>query len=144
MSLTIGINIGRAIFYILKNSASVQGVVGMSAAKIQPAPLKDQGDVTTALTYQIDAVNPINVKHSGDLITAPLYVVDFNCECIAKDYSTCNDLAQKVARAFQESPNGTYNSIKLNGVTLSSASEDYNKARKYYSNSLSFQARVLL
>tara|TARA_R100001463_G_scaffold70797_1_gene124469 strand:- start:12059 stop:12493 length:435 start_codon:yes stop_codon:yes gene_type:complete len=144
MSLTIGLQIGRAIFYILKSNLSVQGVTGMDESHIQPAPLKERASAITALTYQIDAVNPVNVKRTDRTETATLYLVDFTCECIAKDYSICNDLAMKVSRAFQESPNGTYNTIKLNGITLSSASEDYNKARKYYSNSLSFQARVLL
>lgn len=144
MGATAGLEIGKAIFYILKNNSNVQSVVGMSASKIQPAPLKEQGDIITALTYIIDAVNPINIKYSGIQTTAPVYIVDFTIECIANKYSNCNDLAMEVSKALQESPNGTYNTIKINGIKLQSANEDYNRARKYYNNSLTFQARVLL
>tara|TARA_Y100001972_G_scaffold68898_1_gene84023 strand:+ start:178 stop:612 length:435 start_codon:yes stop_codon:yes gene_type:complete len=144
MGATVGLQIGKAIFYILKNNNNVTSVIGMSASKIQPAPLKEQGDIITALTYQVDAVNPINIKNEGLESTAPIYIVDFTIECIGNKYSNCNNLAMKVSEALQESPNGTYNTIKINGITLQSASEDYNRARKYYNNSLSFQARVLL
>ena len=144
MSITSGLNIGRAIFYILKNNALVQAVTGMSASVIQPAPLKEQANPIAAITYEIDAVNPVNTKRIQRAETAPLYIVDFTLECISKDYSETILLADVTTRALQEATNGTYNGIKLNGMTLETASEDYNKARKYYVKRLSFQARVLI
>lgn len=144
MSATEGLKIGKVIFDILKNDADVIAVSGMSAAKIQPAPLKEQSTATTAILYEFDAINPVNIKRTDRTETAPLYIVDFSLECIAKDYSNSIILADSSARALQEADNGTYASVKLNGITLESASEDYNRARKYYSKRLSFQARILL
>jgi hypothetical protein len=144
MSATEGLKIGKVIYNILSNDSTTTSVTGMSAAKIQPAPLKEQANTDVCVTYEIDAVNPINIKYSGALITAPIYIVDFTCECVSKDYSTGIILADAVAMALQQAANGTYNSVKLNGLTLLSASEDYNRARRYYSKSLSFQARILL
>jgi len=144
MSNTSGLYIGRAIFYILKNNAPLQAITGMSASVIQPAPLKETANPIVAITYEIDAVNPVNTKRTIRTETAPLYIVDFTLECISKDYSNTIPLADKTTKALQESYNGTYSSVKINGITLESASEDYNKARRYYVKRLSFQARVLL
>lgn len=144
MSTTSGLYIGRAIFYILKNDSPVQARPGMSASVIQPAPLKETANPTAAITYQIDAINPINTKRTLRAESAPLYIVDFTLECIQKDYSEIIALADVTTRALQEATNGTYNGVKLNGITLESASEDYNRVRRYYSKRLSFQARVLL
>jgi len=144
MAATEGLKIGKVIFDILKNNALILAIDGMAVQLIQPAPLKEQSTPKVAITYQIDAVNPVNVKRKFRAETAPLYIVDFTLECIAKDYSQSIILADYAAQALQEKSNGTYSSVKLNGITLESASEDYNKARRYYSKRLSFQARILL
>tara|TARA_A100001201_G_scaffold32268_1_gene34729 strand:- start:6878 stop:7312 length:435 start_codon:yes stop_codon:yes gene_type:complete len=144
MSATEGFKIGKAVFNILKNNDALMQISGMSAGLIQPAPLKEQGATTLGITYEFDAVNPLNIKRVFRLETAPLYIVDFTLECIAKDYSTSILLADYATTALQESSNGSYGDVKVNGITLESANEDYNKARKYYSKRLSFQARILL
>ena len=144
MSNTEGLKIGRLIFDILKNDNTLLGIDGMSASAIQPAPLKKQETPDTAITYEFDAVNPINIKRTYRAETAPIYLVDFTLECIAKDYSNSILLGMYSSKALQEKSNGTYAGMKLNGITLTSASEDYNKARRYYSKRLSFQARILL
>lgn len=141
---TDGLLIGKVIFDILKNDSTLMGITGMSASKIQPTPIKEQGSFPNGITYEIDAISPLNVKRSSRAETAPLYIVDFTLECIAKDYSDSILLGMYSSKALQEAANGTYASVKLNGITLESASEDYNKARKYYSKRLSFQARILL
>ena len=91
MSAIVGLEIGKAIFNIL-NVSAITDIPGMTAGKIQPAPLIDQANPTLA----------------------------------------------------QEADIGTYNTIKINGITMETASEDYNKNRRYYSKNLSFQAIVLL
>ncbi len=141
---TEGLKIGKVIFDILKNDSTLMSITGMSASKIQPAPLKEQGNPIVAITYEFNAVNPVNTKRTMRAETAPLYIVDFTLECIAKDYSDSILLSMYSSKALQEAANGTYASVKLNGITLESASEDFNRARKYYSKSLSFQARILL
>ena len=141
---TEGLKIGKVIFDILKNDSTLMSITGMSASKIQPAPLKEQGNPIVAITYEFDAVNPVNTKRTIRAESAPLYKVDFTLECIAKDYSDSILLSMYSSKALQEAANGTYASVKLNGITLESASEDFNKARKYYSKRLSFQARILL
>tara|TARA_R100001230_G_C5615847_1_gene126348 strand:+ start:174 stop:605 length:432 start_codon:yes stop_codon:yes gene_type:complete len=141
---TEGLQIGKVIFDILKNDNTLMGITGMSASKIQPIPMKEQGDFPVGITYEIDAINPINVKRVLRAETAPIYIVDFTLECIAKDYSDSILLGLYASKALQEANNGTYNNIKLNGITIESVREDFNRARKYYSKSLSFQARILL
>ena len=144
MAATEGLKIGKVIFDILKNDSTLMAISGMSAQAIQPIPLKEQGTPDLAITYEFDAVNPVNIKRIFRVETAPLYIVDFTLECIAKDYGNSILLADTAAQALQNATNGTYASVKLNGITLESASEDYNKARRYYSKRLSFQARILL
>ena len=144
MSNAEGLKIGKVIFDILKNDNSLMSITGMSASKIQPAPLKEQGNPIVAIIYEFDSVNPVNVKRTLRAETAPLYIADFTLECIAKDYSDSILLSMYSSKALEEATNGTYASMKLNGITLTSATEDYNKARKYYSKRLSFQARILL
>ena len=147
MSTTIGLQIGKAIYNILKNDASVNGsnLLNSDASLIQPAPLKDVSDPDVAITYEIDSMQPINVKRTSRQQTAPIYIVDFTCECFARDYSNSIFLADAVGRAFQEAEtNGTFGTIKINGFSFLSASETYNKERRYYSKQLSFSARVLL
>ena len=144
MSATVGLQIGKVIFDILKNDSVLMGITGMSATKVQPAPLKEQLSPDVAITYEFDAINPVNIKRSLRIETAPLFIVDFTLECIAKDYSDSILLGLYASKALQEANNGTYNNIKLNGITIESVREDFNRARKYYSKSLSFQARILL
>ena len=144
MAATEGLKIGKVIFDILKNDSTLMSISEMDATKIQPIPLKEQGTPDLAITYEFDAVNPVNIKRILRAETAPLYIVDFTLECIAKDYGNSILLADTAAQALQNATNGTYSSVKLNGITLESASEDYNKARRYYSKRLSFQARILL
>lgn len=144
MAATEGLKIGKVIFDILKNDTSLMAITDMDATKIQPAPLKEQGNPTLAITYEFDAVNPVNTKRLFRTETAPLYIVDFTLECIAKDYGNSILIADTAAQALQTAAHGTYASVKLNGITLESATEDYNKARRYYSKRLSFQARILL
>ncbi len=144
MAATEGLKIGKVIFNILKNDSSLMAISGMDANKIQPIPLKEQGTPNLAITYEFDAVNPVNIKRILRAETAPLYIVDFSLECISKDYGNSILLADTATQALQNASNGTYASVKLNGITLESASEDYNKARRYYSKRLSFQARILL
>jgi len=144
MSATVGLQIGKIIFDILKNDTVLMGITGMSATKVQPAPLKEQLSPDVAITYEFDAINPVNIKRSLRIETAPLFIVDFTLECIAKDYSDSILLGLYSSKALQEAEHNTYNDVKLNGITLISASEDYNKARRYYSKRLSFQARILL
>ena len=143
MANTLGLQIGKVIFNIL-NDNDITSISGMSVRQIQPAPLKDEDTATVAILYQIDAVIPVNVKRIYRVETAPLYIVDFTLECIANAYNDSITLADTSARLLQEALNGTYNGIKLNGITLETASEDYNRARRYYSKRLSFQARILL
>ena len=144
MANTAGLKIGKVIFDILKNDSALMAISGMDATKIQPIPLKEQGTPDLAITYEFDAVTPVNIKRLFRIETAPLYIVDFSLECIAKDYSTSIVIADFSTRALQVASNGTYGGVKVNGITLESASEDYNKARRYYSKRLSFQARILL
>ena len=144
MSATEGLKIGKVIFNILSNSSSVLGVTGMTAGKIQPAPMKNPKAPEIGVLYEFDAVNPVNQKRLIRVETAPLYIVDFTCECIALDYGTSITLADAVGQALQEAVSGTYNGIKVDGINLTNAREDYNKQRRYYSKSLSFQARVLI
>ena len=144
MAATEGLKIGKVIFDILKNDSTLLAIDGMAVQLIQPAPLKEQSTPDVAITYQFDAVNPVNIKRQFRVETAPLYIVDFTLECIAKDYGNSILIADTAAKALQEAQNSTYSDVKLNGITLESANEDYNKARRYYSKRLSFQARILL
>tara|TARA_Y100001973_G_C5055038_1_gene259738 strand:+ start:198 stop:632 length:435 start_codon:yes stop_codon:yes gene_type:complete len=144
MSATEGLKIGKAVFNILSNNSALLSVTGMTAAKIQPAPMKEQGDPDIGVLYEFDAVNAVNRKRLNRVDTAPLYIVDFTCECISRDYSISVILADAVGQALQTAPSGTYNSVKVDGINLTNANELYNKQRRYYSKSLSFQARVLL
>jgi len=144
MSATEGLKIGKVIFNILSNDSNLLAISGMSAATIQPAPMKNPSAPSIAVLYEFDAVNAVNQKRLIRAETAPLYIVDFTCECIALDYGTSITLANEVGRALQEAASGTYNSVKVDGINLTNAREDYNKQRRYYSKSLSFQARVLI
>ena len=148
MSATEGLKIGVAIFDILKNNSQLLAVSGMTSSQIQPAPLKEKANAIAAVLYELDAVNPVNIKRILRAETAPLYIVDFTLECIHKNYRDSVFLADNAAQALQKAANGRHpdniGGILINGITLESASEDYNLARKYYSKRLSFQARVLL
>jgi hypothetical protein len=139
--------IGKAIFYILRNDSSVMAsnLLDGNQNLIQPSPIKDEARSDMALAYEVDAVRPMNVKRPlYRSQTAPLYIVDFNVECITKSYSDSILLSDAVAQALQGAANDTYNGVEINGITLDTANQAYNKARKYYVKSLSFQARVLL
>ncbi len=141
---TAGVKIGRVIFDILKNNVALLSITGMSAGKIQPAPLREQGNASIGIVYETSAVNVVNVKRELRPQTAPLYIVDFTLECFSTDYSVSILLADYASQALEHSAYGTHDSVRVNGITLESFSEDYNKARRYYSKRLSFQARVLL
>ena len=147
MSATEGLKIGKAIFNILKNNSQVNAsnYLNGDSTLIQPSPLKENSAADMAIVYEIDACRPLNVKRPFfRTSTAPLYIVDFNVEVITKNYKKSVLLSDAVAQALQEAENNTYNGVKINGITLDSATEGYNKARKYYVKSLSFQGRVLL
>ena len=144
MGLTKGLQIGKVIYDILKDDTNLMGIDGMSRFVIQPAPLKEQTSTDIAITYEIDACVPVNYKRESRIQTAPLYIVDFTLECISKDYSNSILLSAFASQALQEAPNGSYQSVKLNGITLESANEDYNKAKRFYVKRLSFQARILV
>ena len=144
MATPIGLKIGLAIFDILSDDSALLAITGMSAAKIQPAPLKDESKTDVAVVYEFNAINPVNTKRVYRIDTAPLHIVDFTCDCIAKDYSTSVSMAQSVTEALETAINNTYNGVKIRGNTLEGATELYNKQRRYYNKSVSFQARVLL
>lgn len=147
MSATEGLKIGKVIFDILKNNSVVMSLnmLNGDVSLIQPSPLKEKAETDIALMYEVDAVRPMNVKRPlFRSTTAPLYIVDFNIECITKDYGKSVLISDAVASALQEAENGTYNGVKISGITLDTATEAYNKERKYYVKSLAFQARILL
>lgn len=143
MALSVGISMGKAIFDILKNNYALLQIIGMNVTKIQPAPLLKQNNPDVCVIYEIDSVNPVYTKRNRTLNSAPLYVVDFSIYCVNRIYFQNVGLAQAVSDALDTAANGTYNSLKIDGISLQSSSEDYNKERKYYLNTLSFQARVL-
>jgi len=143
MALSVGLSMGKAIFDILKNNYALLQINGMSVNKIQPAPLLKQTNPEVCVIYEIDSVNPVYTKRNRTLNSAPLYVVDFSIYCVNRIYFQNVGLAQAVSDALDTAANGTYNSLKIDGISLQSSSEDYNKERKYYLNTLSFQARVL-
>jgi len=142
--------IGDAIFNMLSSNSDVVGEPGMDAAKIQPEPLLNQNDPSAAVTYQIDAISPVYVKTANGAVLhgPPAYeIVDFTILIHNRDYENCCNLTEVVIDAIVQpktsSTFGTGNSFKINGVSLESVSEDYNKQRKYYTKTLTFQARVL-
>lgn len=141
---TAGLKVGRVIFDILKNDTAVLNVTGMSAGKIQPAPLREQGNASIGIVYETSAVNVVNVKRQLRAETAPLYIVDFTLECFSTDYSTSVILADVAAGALEQQVPSTHDNVKCDGITLEGFSEDYNKERRYYSKRLSFQARILI
>jgi len=143
MSAIAAFDIGKAIFNIL-NVSTITDIPGMTSGKIQPAPLIDQANPTLAITYEISAINSLNTKRNYRIETAKVFYVDFRLECIATDYSTSITLASTASKLLQEADINTYNTVKINGITMETASEDYNKNRRYYSKNLSFQAIVLL
>ena len=138
---------GKAIFNILSNNSNVLAVSGMSANKIQPEPLIGQGDPAVAITYEINAVTPTYTKTNfGNILHGVPAVTDIDFSVIVynRDYSTGCALANLVIDALVDAlTSGTYNGIRVNGISLESSSEDYNRQRKYYTNSLSFRARML-
>tara|TARA_R110001592_G_scaffold136690_4_gene354010 strand:- start:428 stop:856 length:429 start_codon:yes stop_codon:yes gene_type:complete len=142
MSVTTGLLVGKAIFNILSNG-NTMNVTGMTAGKIQPMPMLDQGNPQIGVLYEISGILPINIKRLFRVVTAPVYMVDISIEVIHLDYSTCTALADAVCQDLQGA-SGTFNTIKVNGFNLDGMQEGYNKERKYYSKLLSFQARVLL
>ena len=147
MSATEGLKVGKAVFDILKNDASVMAanLLNSDTTLIQPVPLSNKINPDIAIAYQVDSVNPINVKRLYRSATAPLYIVDFSCACLSRNYGDSVKLADTVTAALQSAEtDGTYGGIKVNGITLLSATEDYNEKRRYYIKDLSFQARVLL
>jgi hypothetical protein len=143
MSTAVGLDIGKVIFNVLKNSALVMAVPDMHATKIQPAPMLAQTDPTIGVLYEISAVNPVNIKREYRNENAALYIVDFSIQAFSTDYSTSITLAKTIVEELHDLASGTYESIKIDGVELKSLNEDYNKAQRYYNKSISFQARVL-
>ena len=142
MSVTAGVVLGKAIFNILSNG-NTMGVTGMTANKVQPMPMLDQGNPSIGVLYEINNVLAVNVKRLYRVTTAPLYNCDVTIECISTDYSTCTTLAEIVGQDLQ-SASGTFNNVKVNGFTLDGMQEGYNKERRYYSKLMSFSVRVLL
>tara|TARA_R100001369_G_C3315031_1_gene167954 strand:- start:1136 stop:1570 length:435 start_codon:yes stop_codon:yes gene_type:complete len=143
MSSAKALDFGKVIFNVLKTNSTLLSVVGMSANKIQPTPMLEQGDPTIGVLYEISAVNPINAKRVNRSEITPLYIVDFSIQAFSTDYSTSVILAKAVINAFHDLPNGVYEFIKVDGINLQTISEDYNKAQRYYNKAISFQARVL-
>jgi len=144
MSATVGLQIGKAIFDILKNSNNVTSVSGMSTSVIQPAPLLRNANTDAAVIYEISSVNPVNVKRQFRVETAPLYNVSITIECLHKVYHDSIILADNVSQALQTADASPYNNVKVDGFNLTSMQESYDKARRYYSKLLTFDARVLL
>ena len=143
MSTTLGYQIGRAIFYLLKNESDLMSITGMSDAVIQPAPMREQSNTNIGITYEINAVNPVNVKRISREEGAPLFNVTFTLECFHRVYHDSINLADFATRAMCDNV-GTFNSIKIDGIALETMQETYNKERRYYSKLLTFDARVLL
>jgi len=136
MSSAIALDFGKVIFNVLKNNTAVTSIVGMHANKIQPAPMLEQGDPTIGVLYEIAAVNPINTKRVYRVENTPLYIVDFSIQAFSTDYSTSVVLAKAVINAFHDLPKGVYESIKVDGISLQTISEDYNKAQRYYNKAV--------
>ena len=86
MSTAVGLDIGKVIFNVLKNSALVMAVPDMHATKIQPAPMLAQTDPTIGVLYEISAVNPVNIKREYRNENAALYIVDFSIQAFSTEF----------------------------------------------------------
>mgnify|MGYP003649460409 CR=1 FL=1 len=143
MSAATAVEFGKVIFNVLKDSSSITSIPGMSAVKIQPAPMKAQTNPSIGILYEISAINPVHAKRELRTESTPLFIVDFSIQAFSTDYSTSITLAKTIVEELHDLASGTYESIKIDGVELKSLNEDYNKAQRYYNKSISFQARVL-
>lgn len=144
MSSAGAVEFGKVIFNVLKDSASITSIAGMSALKIQPAPMKAQTNPSIGILYEISAINPVHAKRELRGESTPLFIVDFSIQAFSTDYSTSITLAKTIVEVLHDLTPGIYQGMVVDGIQLQTMTEGYNKAQRYYNKSISLQARVLI
>jgi len=144
MSSATAIEFGKVIYNVLKDSSDITSIPGMTSTKIQPAPMKAQTDPTIGILYEISAVNPMHAKREVRTENTPLFIVDISLQAFSTDYGTSVLLAKTIVEVLNDLEPGIYQGINVDGISLQTITEGYNKAQRYYNKSISLQARVLL
>ena len=144
MSSAVAIEFGKVLFNALKDSSNITSIPGMAATKIQPAPMKAQTDPSIGILYEISAVNPMNAKREIRAENTPLFIVDISIQAFSTDYGISVTLAKTIVEVLNDLEPGIYQGINVDGITLQTITDGYNKAQRYYNKSISLQARVLL
>lgn len=114
----------RALFRILSTDSDVLGIV---STRIAPLALDQEQDLP-AIMYEIGSSRPYStLGGASDLVS-----VDFDIYCMAEDYGTATDLAERVRQALSGRRGNTvipdspgFGNVEVLGCTHTNDRTDY-------------------
>jgi len=136
---TYGIEIGKLIYNILANDASLVSLAG-GVTNIQPSAIYTSSP-KAGIYYDILSVENENTK---TLEKADLAIVTFQIECFTAKYADAINLATKIEKLLDKLTAATYNTISAQSCTLQSQSTDFDGENKLYYIQSSYKARINL
>jgi len=126
--------IGKVVHNALLQSSEVEALIG---SRVFPVIIPQNQDTLPVITYQISNLNVIKSKS-----TASTFDGDVELNLYAAEYSTIQDLTQKVINALDRSiATNTIDSQTVNYFSFNSYSDGFEEDREVYMASLNFYVR---
>ena len=126
--------IGKAIYNILSNDATVSGVVGTN---IFPELAPPNIDVPY-LVYSVLSNSPSDVKEdSGSIDIAQIEVYSFQ-----NTYNNAIDLGVAVRDALDRK-SGTYNTVQVQSIQYTNEQMDVNETRQIWASIQDYSIRII-
>lgn len=131
----------KGITHILKNNATVQGLIGQNARgdkyKVFPVVCPTP-DVAPYLVVKMTGRTPIDCKGGA----ATTFIYSYDVYSFHHNYDTAVTIAEAVEDALAIPDGGTYNSVVFDDIRYTNRSEGYDKEFSLYAQISSFEAQV--
>lgn len=134
----IGLEIGKAIFNILKSDLTLLGLID-GVSKIQPSAIYTLSP-KEGIYYDILGVDNENTKTSDK---AGLTKVTLQIESFMAKYSDAIEVAVRIQHLLDKVAEGTYNTIKIQSCVLESQTTDFDGENKFYYIESTYRLRII-
>mgnify|MGYP005988075933 CR=1 FL=1 len=125
-------NVGKAIYYLLANNASVSAITTRIYPEVAP-----QDAAAPYIVYTVSNVTPDDT-HDGP---AEIDEVRMEIMCVDDSYDVAADLAM-AARVALDRVYGTYNSVNIESIQFTDASIEVRDIPRQYGQDLTFIVRI--
>ena len=125
-------NVGKAIYYLLANNASVSAITTRIYPEVAP-----QDAAVPYIVYTVSNVTPDDT-HDGP---AEIDEVRMEIMCVDDSYDVAADLAM-AARVALDRVYGTYNSVNIESIQFTDASIEVRDIPRQYGQDLTFIVRI--